>query len=552
MLTQLLGVVCALAFTQQSIKLVPYSPNPQGSSVQVVMPWTPIKRQPKANEWRRIFTDVIALHEKTYPHADTNGVDDVDIELLHCPGYSDESLWFAVPLSFARSRSVDPVPYRKALIEALQDPDPKIRGQACWIAGRIFDIDLLKHIAELLDDPSPTMPIGFAFRQPNAPPSYPSPNGVRPKVQALARWAIFRMVGLGFTSKAGFDHWWAHQLNLEQKQWYWSSLWHHQWLSEIDSFLKLRQPARNKLKTDRNAHLDKRFYDLPSEQGFDILAKKESLYWGQDDARNELGLIAFQNDIAFVESWMNFESQLSFNDIAEYLKRKKLQPKMCEYLDSSKFVGGPDQRFFDTYRLFAASIAERVFKPEDDDRLKQLQGTFMTPPGISEAMATARARISPKKAYDILFEYASQNPYANNTALLLARGFGSKAGELLKGFYQRDAYRRRNIASALLSAARSRVEVKPQFLLELLNIGIPADMEEDKDDSTSILAEVVNLTLGREVVSRGYIEAARCAWLKETKEEAATRIQKRHIAENKVRTLLIEALQALHEDNTSR
>jgi hypothetical protein len=460
-------------------------------------------------------------------------------------GWTKDSLWFAVPLSWAKPPGVDPKPYRDALISALQDPNPEIRCLACSVSSATFDLALVPHLGALLDDDAPGLPVGYGSAQSASPKTrYTGPVGVRLPVRAYASQAIGRILGVGFRSKAIYDRWASAQTNPKDKVWYWIAVWRHAWSEDIAQHLANRQGRADLMRGSRYARLSSDFESLPEATAFRILhvgAGSPTLY---DELGRDVGGYGNTYPPTAWIDFTGFHSSLSPVDEATYLRRHGLAKRVAAILDAPDL--GKRLRSRDVADLVkeAVSVGRYFFGPEDDARLAKLEYTAGGP--SHEDVALLRAALSPAKSEQILESHLANDLNAYRVAHQLAERFGSAGSPALLAFYRNMDVggERREIADCLLAAARRHIPVKASFILDLARSAPPKKFPE-ADDAVATLAEVANVSLGRDVVDPGYIAVVHhYRATKETREAAQNRARMRLVALEKVKAMLIAGLTA--------
>jgi hypothetical protein len=428
-----------------------------------------------------------------------------------------ELLGFAVPLSMAKPKSVDARPYRQALAAALHSGDPAVRGVACLVAGRCYDLELLPHLGALLDDDLPSLAVqgGMPQQAAAALSGISAVTMVRPKVRTLAKQAVEKMIGIGFASKQDFVRWMAGCHPIQHKRWYWESKWAHLWDDELEQLAFQPTATASRAVRPTVTTIDAEFDALPTEVALRLL----SWFPGATrlEFRDDLGIAprsVVQSDVREADATFRPKAE----EIASYIVRNKLAGRLMAVLEDGSFGKGPVSDGTAALARMAANAGRWVFGPSSDTRLARAQAQpYMG--DVAENIAITRSYLSPGQALDILTAYVSSVPKADNAARELASRFGSQGEAALISYYQNaDGWYRTRLTADLLQAARSQVQVSKAFLLKLIEIPVP-QRQAHSDDSLANIAETANIALGREAIGPLDIEAAR---YKQCKASAAT------------------------------
>jgi len=507
-----------------------------------------IRRLPPASQLHAVFAAEVAASDKEFegknlaaPNRNT-----WTVPFMPFTGWTTDSLWFAVPLSWARPEGVDPAPYREALIAALKDPNSEIRALACRVCGSAFDMDLVPHLAALLDDDAPGLPVGYSMAQSRSSLRSTGPVGVRTTVGDYAGDALSGILGVGFRSKAVYDRWAARQTNPKEKLWYWAALWTHAWSQNIAYLLQNRTGKPYGAFAPRLARLSHDFDPVPTGAALHILRQWRNPGALQEEAAHDAGLEGNSYPPQAYTTYGAPGSVLSPDDVADYYRRHGLRDRLIALLNDANLK--ERLKVDENMNLVAAAIplGRRLFGPRDDAALAKAEWTapwpMMSP--TTEDVALLRADLNPHKAEQILESYLLKNLGANLVARELAERFGSAGAPALLAFYRglQIGGERQETADCLLRAARRHITVKASFILDLARTDPPRKYPEH-DEAVATLAEVANVSLRRDVVDPGYIEAVRhFRPFKQTREAQKARTRMRLAALEKVKSMLIAGL----------
>lgn len=518
-----------------------------------------IAQVPKPQEFRQALASVMKQREADSAKWQMKELTAVDMEddfATWIQTVEPEARRFAMPLSTAKPDRLDAAPYRNALVAALHDRDPKIRGIACEVAADCWDLDLLPALGALLDDQAEAGPVRLLqmTAQQSAPvtprSAAPSlPPACRPPVAYMAQWAIRDMIGIKFSSRATFDKWLSHNRKHGAKMWYWIAKWRHRQPGDLWQLIPRDESIAIQTRLRTQPALDDAFQGLDRRSQLLILASAFG-----SSSENNLLTAELQRDLGstgqpasnaakFTQPLFASAPLPDYNDIGAFLRTHGFHNELLACLASPDLRRNHADPETAGIASLACGHASQVFEAADEPALAKAQTIPGTNPALAEQIAVMRARLVPDRGPAILGEFISTHVDAWGAPELLASRFGSSGNQALTDFYRRtDASRRQMVAGALLQAATDKVSVTKEFLLQLLEI--PNTDKHPDGLAVVFLAETAKVVAGRDVAKPEDVQALRSLYGKHSGPKAG-REDRRRAANDKVREELLQGLKDL-------